>query len=265
MGCCLTTTATDDLKTHAKTRDTSPPGSGEETVKEVLSETPVTTNKPPPINSTLTNITAQNDVVQMAHGFLNLKNNSGDQDDVVQMAKILIEETASEVSSELYSYTGSLSAATTTTVGTGIGIDEDGEVTQKVNKPPPVKMVSRRQPPEKRGVRPPSPARRQVSRSTDRNYQLTSRTITTAQRSRNVVSSNVVGREPSRRLRSPAVRGEAGRLRRVKEKIPVENSGRRVPVKKSNDVGVMPVPEPEPEINELLDNPLVSLECFIFL
>ncbi|KAI3745017.1 hypothetical protein L1987_58117 [Smallanthus sonchifolius] len=263
MGCCLTTTAAADLKTHEKTRDTSPPGSGEETVKEVLSETPVTLNKPPPINSTPTNITAKDDVVQMTHGFFNLKNNSGGQNDVVQKAKNLNEENASEVSSEMYTYTGSLSAATTTTVGTGIGIDEDGEVTQKVKKAPPVKIVSRRQPPEKRGVRPPSPARRLVSRSTDRNPQLTSRTITTAQRSRNVVSSNVVRREPCRRSRSPAVRGEAGRIRRVKEKSPVENSGKRVPVKNTNDVGVMPMPEPE--INELLDNPLVSLECFIFL
>lgn len=72
------------------------------------------------------------------------------------------------------------------------------------------------------------------------------------------------------------MRGEEGQLRKVKERSPVRKSGTRVPVnvteneeklklKKTTDGGVVPEPEPEPETCESLENPLVSLECFIFL
>ncbi|KAJ0826848.1 hypothetical protein HanRHA438_Chr17g0818881 [Helianthus annuus] len=257
MGCCLTTAAAAaaaaaaTTKIQPKTRDTSPPESGQETetVKEILSETPVTSQKPPPATTSTTTTNNTN---------------------TFQIPKNPVSETASEVSSELYtySYTASLSAATTTTIGTTIEADEDGEVTQKVNKPPPVKLVSRRR--VERGVRPPSPspARKPVVRSTDKNSRLTSRVVTTGYGNRNVVSSNVVGRENCvRRVRSPVVR-EVGRVRKVKE-------GSTVKLKKTNEVSPVPVPVPVPETEkergrgieagESLDNPLVSLECFIFL
>lgn len=232
MGCCLTTTAAgDNSKTKSKTSHPPPPLPPppppppcfeEEKVKEVLSETPVSTSKNP-IEET--------------------ENENG-----------------SEVSSEMYSsYTASLSAATTnTTIGTGIEIevDKDGEeeVTQKLNNPPPVaKMVPRRHP----------PALSSSQRVRSRKPHPPAPNITTAQR-------NVVRREPSdRRSRSPA--GE-GQIRKVKERIPVRKSGNRVPVKvtenevkvkvkKTDDDDVMP----EAEVSESLENPLVSLECFIFL
>ncbi|KAI3515389.1 hypothetical protein L1887_14284 [Cichorium endivia] len=287
MGCCLTTAAAaaaDDSQAKLKRRDASPPLAlpfEEETVKEVLSETPIISKKPSPLNSTPTKITAHNQQIP------NPKQNFRSKNGVVQLTKNPIEENASEVSSEMYTFSASYSAATTTTVGTGT-IDEDGEVTQKVKKLPPAKIVSKRSPTtysgeragrKERGIRPPPPhphpARRSVVPSTAKQPQVPSRNITTAQRHRQMAPSSVTRREPhAPRSRSPALRGEAGQLTKVKERSPVRRSGNRVPVnetekkgnvklKKINDGG--DVPEPEPGTGESLENPRVSLECFIFL
>ncbi|XP_023735315.1 uncharacterized protein LOC111883203 [Lactuca sativa] len=289
MGCCLTTTAATaaaaaahDSKTSSKRRD-APPSLPfeEETVKEVLSEIPVASKKPSPlISSSPTKITA--DYQQIPHPEHDFKSKNA----VVQLTKNPIEENASEISSEMYTYSASFSAATTTTtIGTGT-IDEDGEVTQKVKKLPPAKMVSRRQPTnysgeratrKERAIRP--PARRSAVPSTDKKPHFPSRNVTTAQRHGNVVPSSVIRREPpARRSRSPALRGEAGKLTKVRERSPVQKSGNRVPVtmtenngnvklkkiKGGGDGGGVPEPE-EPGTCESLENPRVSLECFIFL
>ncbi|KAI3736190.1 hypothetical protein L6452_15727 [Arctium lappa] len=281
MGCCLTTTAAGDDHPHHKPRG-GPPSPEEEKVKEVLSETPIIISKKPPLNNQ-----------HILHPLQQFK----PKNDVVLLTNNPIQEKASEVSSEMYTCSESFSAATTTTTttttsfatdlkrrengtGIGIGIDEDGEVTQKVKKRPPAKKVPRKQPPPptssgeragRRERRIGPPAKRSAIPSTvDKKIQLPSRNITTAQHRRNIVRRE----PPARRSRSPAIRGEEGQLRKVEERSPVSKSGDRVPVnvtenkgklklKKTTDGGV--VPEPEPEICESLENPLVSLECFIFL
>ncbi|KAK9077316.1 hypothetical protein SSX86_005653 [Deinandra increscens subsp. villosa] len=279
MGCCLATPAANHRhppKT-APSPSPPPPPSEEETVKEVLSETPIVPKTP------LVNVT---DHRQIPHPEEQPKTENG----VVELTKNVtaeIQENVSEIS-EMYSYSESFSAATTaTTVADAnrkdeIEVDEDGEVTQKVkNKSPPAaKKVARKRPVvssgefggrKERGPRP--VARRQMPPSPEKKRQSPARTTANAPRNRNVGTSDDGRRREvtaARRSRSPAVRGEARQGRQVREKSPVkspvkagESEGKRAVEKIGDGGGVSP--EPEVQVSESLENPLVSMECFIFL
>ncbi|KAJ0521506.1 hypothetical protein HanRHA438_Chr10g0449751 [Helianthus annuus] len=262
MGCCLTTAA---VNHRHPPKPPTPPPPEEETVKEVLSETPIVPKpQQPPIP--LTN-------PQLLDG--------GAENLTVE-----VEENVSEVS-EMYSYSESFSAATTaTTAADGrkeeIEADDDGEVTQKVkNKSPPAKKVVRKRPVGNSGEFPPRKervarpvARRHVAPSPERKRQSPSRITTNTPRYRNVGPANDGRREvTARRSRSPVVRGETCQRRKVTEKSSAEKSDDMLPVaaveseEKTEEGGVPPLPETETEVQatESLENPLVSLECFIFL
>nr|GEY34221.1 putative reverse transcriptase domain-containing protein [Tanacetum cinerariifolium] len=200
-----------------KTSPSPPPAFEEkETVKEVLSETPLPQPPPPPEASNNVVITKKNPTEE-------------------------IQENVSDVS-EMFSYSESYSAATTATVAdTRKEDDEDGEVTQKLksNKsPPPPKRVVRKRPVERTSTR--APMRREKRRQNEKSE-------------RNVTV---------RRSRSPAVRGEMGQRRKVVSgKSPVDEM---VPVKDVVSDLKTTVKDDGGEL-ESLENPLVSLECFIFL
>ncbi|XP_024989351.1 uncharacterized protein LOC112523911 [Cynara cardunculus var. scolymus] len=277
MGCCLgTAAATNHLQPpQLKAQPTAaslPPAFEEETVKEVLSETPIVPKNPSPSKTAPVN---HPEILQSEEG----KIESG-ADGGVDLTKTPTGE-IQENDSEMYSYSESFSAATTATVADKkdeIEMDEDDEVTQKVkNRSPPAKRVPRKRPAvssgeltgrKDRAIRP--SARRQTIPSPEKKAQLPSRTTTNAQRHRNVGPSNDSRREVSgRRSRSPAVRGEAGQRREVRARSPAEKSSDIIPAKVVENEGKGMVEEggasPEPQTSESLENPLVSLECFIFL
>ncbi|KAI3804079.1 hypothetical protein L1987_32249 [Smallanthus sonchifolius] len=267
MGCCLSTNAVNHHRPSKPAASQSPPPSfEEETVKEVLSETPIAPKPHPPEKH-----------IEIPQP----EEHSG----------VEIRENASEIS-EMCSYSESFSAATTATTMTTAadpkkdGIDEDdGEVTQKVKmKSPPAKKLVRKRPVgssgefpvrKERGARP--MARRQMAHSPERKRQSPARTTTNTPRYRNVGPASEGRKEVmARRSRSPAVRGEARQRRKVMEESPGGKSGELLSVKaveseekstveKADDGGVSPLPEADVQASESLENPLVSLECFIFL
>ncbi|KAI3718167.1 hypothetical protein L6452_19022 [Arctium lappa] len=276
MGCCLGTTAAatnHPQRPHAsklkKTRATAaspPPAFEEETVKEVLSsETPIVLKNPSPSKTAPVN-------VEILQSEQRKKSEIGG----VDLTKTPTEE-IQENDSEMYSYSESFSAATVAD-DKKEEIEDDGEVTQKLkNRSPPAKRVPRKRPAvssgelgrKDRAIRP--SARRQTIPSPEKKVQ---RTTTSAQRHRNVGPSNDSRREVSgRRSRSPAVRGEAGQRPKVRERSPAEKSNDIIPenvVESEGKTTVEKVEEdggasPEPQTSESLENPLVSLECFIFL
>ncbi|CAI9280176.1 unnamed protein product [Lactuca saligna] len=277
MGCCLGTTAANHrqpdkskLKTEPRPASHSPPPAfEEETVKEVLSETPIVPKTPPTV------VVDRPQILQ------------SEERSAVDLTKKPSEEVQENVSemSEMYSYSESFSAATTATVADAkkdeIEMDDEGEVTQKVKiRSPPAKRVVRKRPmvtsgelagKKERVTRP--AARRQMAPSPEKKRQSPSRTTTNVQRQRNVGQPNDARREvTARRSRSPAVRGEAGQSRKIRDRSPAEKSSDVIPVNTVESEEKITVEKaddgaasPEPQTTESLENPLVSLECFIFL
>ncbi|XP_057506591.1 uncharacterized protein LOC130789812 [Actinidia eriantha] len=273
MGCCLSSTTTtpksDPNVFHGGAPPPSPP-LVEETVKEVLSETP--------IPKTLVRIADDNDekinlrdrVVEEAkvEPTAEIKQSEENlRDRVVEEAKVeptaeikQSEEIVSEVSeviSELCSFSETLSAATEKR-------DDDGEVTQRVRKSP---AKATRKPPVR------SPARRSEPSPVKRTYGQ-GRTMTTAEAARRNVGPSSAGAGSARRSRSPATRGEAVPRRPVRysspSMVPAGNPVPQQPAKtaeraenSSKGEGMNGVVLAE--TTESLENPLVSLECFIFL
>ncbi|KAD6795664.1 hypothetical protein E3N88_06560 [Mikania micrantha] len=283
MGCCLGTTAVNHRRPPKSTASQPPPPPfEEETVKEVLSETPFVPKNPSPAIVNHRQILHPDEPKTETNGI-----------DVTKNLPVEIQENVSEIS-EMYSYSESFSAATTATTVADtkkdeIEMEDDDEVTQKLkNKSPPVKKVARKRPMvssgefavrKERGARP--SARRQMAPTPEKKRQSPSRTTTNTPRYRNVGPPGDARREVTvRRSRSPVVRGEACQRRKVRDTNAAEKTNELLPVnavesggdnivEKTDDGGVSPVPvaEPEPEVqaSESLENPLVSLECFIFL
>ncbi|GKF38035.1 hypothetical protein Tco_0114793, partial [Tanacetum coccineum] len=171
------------------------------------------------------------------------------------------EEHVSEEVSDMCSYTESFFsvATTTTTVTTDSKVnvaktedDDDGEVTQKLNTCPPTKRIPKKPP----------------NKLSDKKELLPLNRIQTRQHNRNVVRRD----NPARKPRSS---GGLGKCRNVtlkhSEEMNVKLGGNigKVKVVKLGDGGVSVPPvlvlEPDPEISESLENPLITLECFIFL
>ncbi|KAA8526418.1 hypothetical protein F0562_008379 [Nyssa sinensis] len=143
------------------------------------------------------------------------------------------EDIISQVSevSEMCSFSESLSTTTLTEKR-----EDDGEVTQRVQKSPsegPQKTAGR-------NVRPPNRLRRDP------------------------------GESFCRRSRSPVTRGEPGPPRTVNHKNPNSSTTNRSPAGTAENGGKLenlekPNDDVSPETGESLENPLVSMECFIFL
>ncbi|KAK3039536.1 hypothetical protein RJ639_027680 [Escallonia herrerae] len=260
MGCCLSTTppkANHPLSipsTHhqchlpesgpdARDPPPPPPVLEEETVKEVLSETPMPKSPTPVVADSTKRPKVQEVKVESLAP-------ANPTDEIV-----------SEVS-EICSFSGSFSTTTVTEVRD----DDGGEVTQRVRKSP--AKIPRKRPYS--GEVPRSP----VGKSAP--SPVSARTVT-GQRW-NAGPASVIRRDSGegsgRRSRSPVRRREAGPRRNVRYRSPTGGaaatggSGGRSPariagdgkkvIEKAND-------DVKAETSESLDNPLVSLECFIFL
>ncbi|XP_019193136.1 PREDICTED: uncharacterized protein LOC109187406 [Ipomoea nil] len=281
MGCCLSTTkasTTDQqqqppLPDPAK-NDRAPPPVDEETVKEVvLSETPVSKPLALQVLADEKKSNAQQKVVEFQQrkievpaAEIELDLDGGDRRVVPPTA--VAEEIVSEPS-ELCSFTESISTTATERR------DDDGEVNQRSPaRGPPRK---RRSPGDLAGGRDRSfrsPARRSAPSPEKRKPLTSSRAGQTrpmaSQRRSNVGPQNGAQRQsvPTRRSSSPVTHREVDTRRNVRNKSPAvsesalsaaesaENRGDKV--EKPND-GV------SEETGESLENPLVSLECFIFL
>ncbi|KAL3509440.1 hypothetical protein ACH5RR_028841 [Cinchona calisaya] len=273
----------------------------EETVKEVLvlSETPIPTPTVPDV------VEKKNSYRYKSPENQELKVQSMAEIKPVEESTAVIkpaEDIISEISehSELCSFTESFSTTTTAATGTGLEKREGGE---EVNQRSPMRVRRKRENAgditggRERSVR--SPARRAVPSPEKRKPVVSSRPVHgrgMASQRRNlgvgVGPPNGLRRDSgegsARRSRSPVTRGQMGsrQNQNVRHRSPglSENSrtGGRSParaldsgvkVEKSKDDVVLPesskvekrnddVPD---EAGESLENPLVSLECFIFL
>lgn len=265
---------------NARTRNPPPPPPlEEETVKEVLSETPLPrpqlseTPQPPP------------------------KLQEDGPETKILISKL--EEAAEVVSeySEMYSASESLSTATTATTVTDkreteVTSRESREVRQRLKSGSPAKLPRKRPPytgdlaggGERRGVnRSPSPAKRNlagVSGAGPRRAREAGRARTAAAQRNAGPPSGVPRRDPGetsrRRSSSPATNRDGEASVGAKGRSPAKRTGSDRPAKGEGrkELGAEGAAETKREEhmdtvpeqgNESLDNPLVSLECFIFL
>ncbi|XP_011025645.1 PREDICTED: uncharacterized protein LOC105126473 [Populus euphratica] len=223
----------------------TPPPLEEETVKEVLSETPiiVKTQKTTLVSTTAAATTTQPQEPKI----LTQKNNKKHQED----------QEISQASEICNNVNDTLSTATTTTAATTTTITDirEDEVTSKkrVNKSP--AKVRKKRPhtgDRERVPKPPAKTTGQVI-------------IRTAAGQRNVGSSGVrrdFGRSPGTRTAGGVGRGRVGAS---PGKVTAEAGGRSVERKKEETVNGTVLMQQRQEGNESLENPLVSLEGFIFL
>ncbi|XP_041025985.1 proteoglycan 4 [Juglans microcarpa x Juglans regia] len=298
MGCCVSTAkSSDSLKQQHSSVGTQPPrprsdanesrapppSAEEETIKEVLSETP----KPKPPQPLGFQSTATKPV------FNEVKDNDGDGDDGDDKNKIdkfpspVNTATDNEISEVSKVYSESESVSTTTTKR-----DEDEEVRQRVNRSSPAKVLQRNRAyngdmgarrerlvaksPNRRSEQSPGQANsgsvRLVKEREPGHVTMARRGLTATER------RDSTGEGSGRRSRSPATRVDNGANRSVMGRSP---SARRT-IRSPGRVRAAPT-EPNngrkseqssnkgmeegtgQTTNESLENPLVSLECFIFL
>lgn len=265
MGCCFShTNTTKRGPSHPKppsrhhhhsppqphkpnvTATRTPPPLEEETVKEVLSETPIIVEpqKTTPVSTTAAATTTTQ---TQEPKILTQKNNKKHQQDQ-EISQ------ASEICSNI---TDTLSTATTTTAATTTTITDirEDEVTSKknVNKSP--AKVPKKRPHTGDRERLPKPPAKTIGQVM----------IRTAAGQRNVGSSGVrrdFGRSPGTRTAGGVGRGRVGSS---PGKVTGEAGGRSVERKKEETVNGTVLMQQQQEGNESLENPLVSLEGFIFL
>ncbi|CAH9071448.1 unnamed protein product [Cuscuta epithymum] len=266
MGCCLSTTR-DPASAHTTPDlpkvDRSPPPVDEETVKEVvLSETHI--SKPLPLQDEKKSI---NGGLKRVDDFHQVKV----EVDVDRRGPLKAdEEIAASEPSEMCSLTESISTTATEKR------DDDGEVNQRS----PVPRRKRRTPGDLPGGRQrssfKSPSKRSAPSPEKRNALASSKSgqsrTSTPSRKRNVGPEKAAQREAgnARRSRSPAARREADPRRNVSMKSPAVSEGGQSPAKSAeNHREDKKLEKPNDgvsgEAGESLENPLVSMECFIFL
>ncbi|XP_059661096.1 uncharacterized protein LOC132307349 [Cornus florida] len=256
MGCCLSTTNKPSSAPHSHrhssrsekpSRAPPPPPLEEETVKEVLSETP--TRKPP-----VPKFEDEDEKTTAKHN------------NVDKNPPLMTTEDISEVS-EICSFSETVS--TTTFTDKRDDEDDDGEVRQRVVNRSPAKFRNR-------SFTGDVPARKErlVGKSPTRKSEASPgrvRPVISKDR-RGLVTKGqrrVSGDNPGRRSRSPATRtdvggkrsgvGEMPSARKSPDRVRSEMSGKIQKVEESGREG------PTSTTSESLENPLVSLECFIFL
>ncbi|KAJ9170996.1 hypothetical protein P3X46_019051 [Hevea brasiliensis] len=231
----------------------------EETVKEVLSETPIP--KVPQMSPSPQQKNTQNPVVYEPKSQEN-KRKEEKEEEVERTPEI-------SQASEICSVTNTYSTATTATTATAVTEIRDDEVTSKkrVNRSP--SKLPRKRPyngERERGIKPPG------------KRELSSQATTTQ---RNVGSSRVgrdLGERSARRSRSPATRKTSGGVSRggraggSPANVTGKSGGRRGEagsgVKKEekreeNDSVLMQQQQGNEPVS--LENPLLSFECFIFV
>uniref|UniRef100_A0A6N2LXQ5 Uncharacterized protein n=1 Tax=Salix viminalis TaxID=40686 RepID=A0A6N2LXQ5_SALVM len=223
---------------HVSTTCTSPPLE-EETVKEVLSETPIIL-KPQRRTSPLTTTQTQEPKTLM-------QSNIQEHQEISQASEI-----CSNITDTLSTATATTTTTTTTTTITEIREDE---------------ATSR-----KRVNRSPAKVHRKRPYNGDRERVLRYPAKTTGQVIRTAAGQPSVGSRGGRSDfgRSPATRTAAigvgrGRAGTKPGKVTGKAGGRSVERKNMEDSANGSVLRQQPEGNESLENPLVSLECFIFL
>ncbi|EEF44485.1 E1A-binding protein p400 [Ricinus communis] len=271
---------------------TSPPPQAsleEETVKEVLSET--TIPKPPQSTTQIPNSQEPKNQVQIfqepniqarifeepkSQVFTNKRKINEKEDEETERTPEISQ------ASEICSIAGTYSTATTATTATTTTITEvreDHEVTSKrrvVNRSP-AKLPSKR---PYNGEKEKVPRRPPVKRE----FSGQSRRTATNNNQRSNVGSSRVGRDlgerSGRRSRSPATRATGGVVKgrgggspakvtgkagggAAEEGVGVESEVKKEEKGKNNSVLMQQ--QQQQEGNESLGNPLVSLECFIFL
>lgn len=283
MGCCLSTTKASAIDQQQRHRcplpdpaknDRAPPPVDEETVKEVvLSETPV--SKPLTLQVLADDEKKSNGGQQKEVEFQQVKVEvppaeaelDGDRRAVPTGVVKVAEEIVSEPS-EMCSFTESISTTATERR------DDDGEVNQRSPaRGPPRK---RRSPGDLGGGRDRtfrSPARRSAP-SPEKRKPLTSsragQNRPMVSQRRNVGPQNGAQRDPgpTRRSRSPVTHREVDTRRNARNKSPAVSESTRSPARSTENRGdkvEKPNDGVSEETGESLENPLVSLECFIFL
>ncbi|KAL6991005.1 hypothetical protein U1Q18_009126 [Sarracenia purpurea var. burkii] len=276
MGCCASTNfkatsasqkhrhfsaSRSDVSLHpqaAQPPPSPPPPPEEETVKEVLSETPAT--KPPVPKSE----DEERKGVSSSRPALN-KIHEKEEKIVEKKMPLMLTEEVSEIS-EICSLSESVSTVTEKRE------NEDREVNQRVDRSPAkfrnLAFSSER---NERAASGKSPARRFEPSP--------SRVRSVSGKERRTLATNGrrwdSGESSGRRSRSPATRGtEGGGPRAARGRSPSAGKTRKSPgrvradppektrkIEESKEIAESPAPT----ANESLENPLVSLECFIFL
>ncbi|XP_055823665.1 uncharacterized protein LOC129892139 [Solanum dulcamara] len=282
MGCCLSSSK----KRHRRsppcsaTNGRDPPPLEEETVKEVLSETPIPKphHPPPPPKVIIDDKEADFPQVKIESTAVvkprdEIKFESTvvvkPRDEMKFESAVVVKPEVSEEPSEMCSFTESYSTTATATEKR----EEDGEVTQRS----PIRVYRKRQNTgDLNGVRErsfrsqsgrsaPSPEKRR-SPASSRGVQRRGM----PQQRRNVGPPNGTRRGPTdngvRRSNSPATRNVRNRSPAARE---AEKPGSQSPARNvKNEGSSQPEKSKEevsPETGESLENPLVSMECFIFL
>lgn len=278
-----------------------PPPLEEETVKEVLSETPIP--KPhhppkvllddkeadfPPVKIESSAVVKPRDEIKFESTAVvkprdEMKFESTlvvkPRDEVKVESTAVIKPEVSEEPSEMCSFTESYS--TTATATATEKREEDGEVTQRS----PIRVHRKRQNSgDLKGVR-----ERSFGSQTGRSARSPEKRRSPAslrgvqgrgmpQQRRNVGAPNGTRRGPAdngvRRSNSPATRGTGDARRNVRNRSPAtreadklggQSPARNIENEGSSSKAEKPKEEVSPETGESLENPLVSMECFIFL
>ncbi|KAI9086795.1 hypothetical protein K1719_031389 [Acacia pycnantha] len=245
-----------EIDDHKAPSGPPPPPPSDETVKEVLSETPISK----PQVSTLVEERSTQMAVIKSH--------------VEKFEKVDDVSDVSQVS-EICSFNDSFSiitTSTTTTMTTPIAVKREDEATSKrLNQPPSSNLPRKRSncidSSDGRERRPKSPARRSEPSPEKERNQVNTRSV------RGRESGQVATRKPNVGL--GRVRRDSGEASGRRSKSPstraVSAASDRIQVKPQAKAGENSVSEKaEYQKNEgvppdSLDNPLVSLECFIFL
>ncbi|KAG7964179.1 hypothetical protein I3843_09G156200 [Carya illinoinensis] len=296
MGCCVSTAKSSESikqqhslvgtqpprpRSDANESRAPPPSAEEETIKEVLSETP----KPKPSQRLGFQSTPTKPV------FNEVKDNDGDDDDnkskIDKFPSPVNTATDNEISEVSKVYSESESVSTTTTRR-----DEDEEVRQRVNRSSPAKVLQRNRAysgdfvarrerlvpksPNRRSEQSPGRANsgsvRLVKEREPGHVTMSRRGLTATER------RDSTGEGSGRRSRSPATRVDNGANRSVMGRSPSARRTIRSPGRvraaamepnngrKSEQSSHKGMEEGKGQTtNESLENPLVSLECFIFL
>lgn len=288
MGCCFSSSKkrrrSSPLCSATNGRD--PPPLEEETVKEVLSETPIPKphHSPPPKvqlddkEADFPQVKVESTAVVKPRDEIKFESTAvvKPRDEMQFESTAVIKPEVSEELSEMCSFTESYSTTATATEKR----EEDGEVTQRS----PIRVHRKRQNTgDLNGVRERS-FRSQAGRSAPspekRRSPASSRGVQgrgMPQQRRNVGTPNATRRGPTdkgvRRSNSPATRGTVDARRNVRNRSPAarqaEKPGSQSPARNVENEGSSqpekPKEEVSPETSESLENPLVSMECFIFL
>ncbi|KAE7995609.1 hypothetical protein FH972_000385 [Carpinus fangiana] len=298
MGCCVSSAKPSaSQKHHHSPVGTHPVGSAdasenrashplaeEETVKEVLSETPK--SKPPQQDYQPATKPVFGDVEDN-------KNNDEDEDKIDKFHSPINAATDNDISelSEVYSLSESVSTTTTKR-------DEDEEVRQRVHRSSPAKAQLRSRvhtgdfgakrserllgkSPTRRSDQSPGRMNSGSSRLVHGREPIAGRGFRATEPPPN--RRNPSGEASSRRSRSPATRVDNGPSRSVMgqspsarrtnrspsrvKSAPTETNARKMEQTKNDNAmeGKWPTTSTTTTANESLENPLVSLECFIFL